>query len=230
MTGAADRGARGPRARRLRRWLGPAALAVVLVLLLRAFVVQSFSVPSGSMQPTIEPGDRLLASRLVRGEAVHRGDVVVFDGTRAFGAGESPSGVLARVAASVASLLSLDTGTDFVKRVVGVAGDHVVCCDGSGRLVVNGVGVDEPYLYPGDRPSELTFDVIVPAGRIWVMGDHRSDSSDSRAYLGRPGGGMVRKDDVIGQATVRYWPLGRLGSLGGAVALSAVPTMPGAGH
>jgi signal peptidase I len=206
-------------------------LAVVVMLLVRAFFVQSFSVPSGSMEPTIQPGDRLLASRLVRGDSVHRGDIVVFDGARAFGDGEpSASGVLPQVLRVAASVLSIDTGTDYVKRVVGVPGDEVVCCDPAGRLVVNRVAVDEPYLFPGDAPSDLTFDVLVPDGRIWVMGDHRSDSSDSRSYLGHAGGGMVGLDDVIGQATVRYWPLGRLGSLGGAGALSTVPSTSGAGH
>lgn len=201
------------------------------MLVLRALVVQSFSVPSGSMEPTIEPGDRLLASRLVRGDSVHRGDVVVFDGAHAFGSGEpSDDGVLAQVRHAMASLLSIDAGTDYVKRVVGVPGDEVVCCDGSGRLVVNQVAVQEPYLFPGDAPSDLTFDVTVPKGRIWVMGDHRSDSSDSRSYLGHAGGGMVSMDDVIGQATVRYWPLGRLGSLGSAATLSTVPSTSGAGH
>lgn len=210
------------------RWVRLAALAVVVVLLLRAFVVQSFSVPTGSMEPTIQPGDRLLADRLVRGPSVHRGDVVVFDGRVSFG-NETDGSPVDRALRSLASLVSIDTGTDYVKRVVGLPGDHVVCCDTRGLLTVNGAPVEEPYLFPGDVPSEVTFDVTVPAGDIWVMGDHRSSSSDSRAYLGRPGGGMVRLDDVIGQATVRYWPLGRLGSLGGPGPLSTV-VAPGAGH
>ena len=211
-----------------RRWLRLLVLAVVMVLLVRAFVVQTFSVPTGSMQPTIEPGDRLLANRLVRGASVHRGDVVVFDGRVSFDGGTDGSTV-DQILRSLASLVSLETGTDYVKRVIGLPGDHVVCCDTRGLLVVNGTAVTEPYLFPGDAPSEVTFDVTVPTGDIWVMGDHRSDSSDSRAYLGRPGGGMVRLDDVIGQATVRYWPLGRLGSLGGPGPLSTV-VPPGAGH
>ena len=207
-------------------------LALVLVVLLRAFVVQSFSVTSGSMEPTIEPGDRILANRLVRENDVHRGDIVVFDGTVAFPvSGEQPStGVLATAGRAVAGVLTLDTGTDYVKRVVGLPGDRVTCCDASGRLQVNGVGVDEPYVMPGDRPSDLTFDVVVPAGHLWVMGDHRSGSGDSRSYLGRPGGGMVPVGAVIGQATVRYWPPGRLGSLGGPGPMSTVPSPAGAGQ
>ncbi len=207
-----------PGAPRTRWWVyALAALAVVvLVVGLRQFLVQSFSVPSVSMQPTIEPGDRLLVNRLVRGDGLHRGDIVVFDGTRAFPAGDGAG------------------TTDYVKRVIGLPGDHVVCCDvASGRLLLNGVPLDEPYLWPGDRPSTLTFDVTVPAGGMWVMGDHRSESGDSRAYLGRPGGGVVPLRDVIGQATVRYWPPGRLGTLGstqGPGPVSTVPSPVGAGQ
>jgi signal peptidase I len=175
-------------------------VAVVAVLAMvagvRTFLVQSFSVPSVSMQPTIEPGDRLLVNRLVRGAGLHRGDIVVFDGSTAFPAGGDAEG-----------------GTDYVKRVIGLPGDHVVCCDPTGWLVLDDVPLEEPYLLPGDRASEVTFDVTVPTGAMWVMGDHRSESGDSRSYLGRPGGGMVPLSDVIGQATVRYWPPGRLGSL-----------------
>ena len=214
------------------RWWPYVVLAVVLVVLLRAFVVQSFSVPSGSMEPTIEPGDRILANRLVRGDDVPRGDIVVFDGTRAFPvSGEEPSsGALATLGRTLSGALTLDTGTDYVKRVIGLPGDRVTCCDASGHLQVNGVGVEEPYLMPGDTPSDLTFDVLVPAGHLWVMGDHRSASGDSRSYLGRPGGGMVPVGEVIGQATVRYWPPGRLGSLGGPGPVSTVPSPAGAGQ
>ena len=204
-----------PGALRTPWWVYVAAVVtvVVLVVLMRQFLVQSFSVPSVSMEPTIEPGDRLLVNRLVRGDGLHRGDIVVFDGTTAFPAGSEGA-----------------AGTDYVKRVIGLPGDHVVCCGPDGRLRINDTPVDEPYLWPGDRASALTFDVTVPAGSMWVMGDHRSESGDSRAYLGRPGGGMVPLRDVIGQATVRYWPPGRLGSLGGPGPVSVVPTPAGAGQ
>jgi signal peptidase I len=217
------------------RWWPYVVFGVVLVILLRAFVVQSFSVPSESMQPTIEPGDRLLVNRFVRGDDVQRGDIVVFDGTDVFpvgsgGDGGSAFGPLGALGRALGGLLALDTGTDYLKRVIGLPGDRVACCDASWRVTVNGVGVDEPYVLPGDRPSDLTFDVRVPEGHLWVMGDHRSASGDSRSYLGRPGGGMVPVDEVIGQVTVRYWPPGRLGSLGGPGPVSTVPMPAGAGQ
>lgn len=203
------------------------ALAFVLMLLVRAFLVQSFSVPSGSMQPTLEPGDRILVSRLHRGPSIQRGDIVVFDGSRTWGppAGAPPAdGGLPQALRSALTLLSLGSGADYVKRVVGMPGDRVRCCDAAGRLSVNGTPVLEPYVFPGNPPSTLSFDVLVPEGRIWVMGDHRSASADSRAHLGSPGGGMVELDDVVGRAVWRYWPADRLGTLTPAPALAGLPT------
>jgi signal peptidase I len=203
-------------------------VAIVVMMVVRGLLVQSFYVPSGSMEPTIEPGDRILVDKLASGADLQRGDIVVFDGTTTFATADRtphPSdGLLGRLVSGAATLVGVDLGEqDFVKRVVGLPGDHVVCCDQQGRLTVNGVAVDEPYLYPGDRPSELTFDIVVPQGRLWVMGDHRSDSADSRAHLGDPGGGTVRLSDVVGRAFFRYWPLGSAGGLGPAGPLASVP-------
>ena len=219
---AADHRRQGP------SWLLLAGVAVVVMLLVRGFLVQSFYVPSGSMEPTIEPGDRILVDKLVSGDDLSRGDVVVFDGTTTFAAADrSPhqaNGLIGRTLASAASAVGIDLGEqDFVKRVVGLPGDHVVCCDTGGRLTVNGKAVQEYYLHPGDKPSDLTFDVTVPAGRLWVMGDHRSDSADSRAHLGDPGGGMVRVQDVVGRAVVTFWPLTRLGGFPSPGALADIP-------
>lgn len=203
-----------------------ALLLVVVLLVLRAAVLPAFVVPSGSMEPTLLPGDRVLVLRLpgwAGGGAVHRGDVVVFDGRRAF-LDRTDGTPVQRLGREVASFLGIGAGTDYVKRVVGLPGDRVRCCDASGRLVVDGVPVDEPYLFPGDRASEVGFDVVVPPGRVWVMGDHRRVSTDSRGYLGAPGGGMVPLDDVVGQVVVRYWPPGRAGTPGGPGPLSTVPT------
>jgi signal peptidase I len=97
----------------------------------------------------------------------------------------------------------------YIKRVIGLPGDHVICCDAGGKLTVNGQPVAEPYLYEGDAPSQLKFSVIVPPGRLWLMGDHRSQSADSRSLLGAPGGGMVPLDRVIGRPVQIIWPLDR---------------------
>jgi signal peptidase I len=201
----------------------------VLMLLVRALVVQSFYIPSGSMEPTLQPADRILVNKIVVASSLQRGELVVFDGTHSFadphgGTGPDRSSTLGRALGSVASILSIGVNeSDYVKRVVGLPGDHVMCCDGNGLLTVNGVAVKEPYLYPGDKPSDLTFDVTVPAERIWVMGDHRSDSADSRAHLGDPGGGMVRLDDVIGRAAMVYWPPSRRGILAAPDSLKGIP-------
>ena len=209
-------------------WLLLGGVALLVMVLVRGFLVQSFYVPSGSMEPTIEPGDRILVNKLADGDAVRRGDVVVFDGTTSFAAADrtphQDDGAIGTILGGAASLVGIDLGEqDFVKRVIGLPGDHVVCCDDGGSLTVNGTAVDEPYVMPGDVPSDLDFDITVPAGRLWVMGDHRSDSADSRAHLGDAGGGTVRLSDVIGRASVTYWPLSRLGGFDQPTALAGIP-------
>jgi len=210
------------------------ATGLVIMMLVRGFLVETFYIPSASMEPTLIPEDRILVNKIGGASSLQRGDLVVFDGTHTFadpaagGPGSEASTtvgtVLGGVVGSIASKLSIRLNeSDYVKRVVGLPGDHVMCCDSTGLLKVNGIAVQEPYLFPGDRPSELAFHVRVPAERIWVMGDHRSDSADSRAHLGDPGGGMVRLDDVIGRAAMVYWPLGRVGILSGPSSRGEVP-------
>ena len=219
-----------------RRGLIVAGVGVVLLLMVRGLLVQAFYIPSSSMEPTLEPGDRILVNKVAVASTVKRGDLVVFDGTRTFAphaaaSSDQPSAT-DTVLGAMASMLSIQTDqSDYVKRVVGLPGDHVVCCDASGLITVNDVAVHEQYLYPGDLPSDLTFDVTVPSERVWLMGDHRSDSSDSRAHLGDPGGGMVRLNDVIGRAVVVYWPPNRASILRAPASLDGIPgNLTGASH
>jgi signal peptidase I len=172
-------------------------VCLLIVFLVNVFVAQPYLIPSGSMEKTLSVGDRVLVNKLAYrfGSAPQRGDIVVFDGKDSFVQDKS--------------------GTDFIKRVVGVGGDRVICCDARGRITVNGRSINEPYLYPGNAPSRVRFDIEVPEGRLWVMGDHRDDSRDSRDHLGDPGGGTVPVDEVIGRAERIVWPLSRWRTLEG---------------
>ncbi|MCZ2403876.1 signal peptidase I [Paenarthrobacter sp. Z7-10] len=189
-------------------------LAVVVVLVLSAVIrscwIDVYYIPSDSMDPLLRTGDRVLVSRIAYGSApIQRGNVVVFDGRGSFAPLDSGKGPLADAAQSVGEWLGIaGSDTVYVKRVLGVAGDHIRCCASDGRLIVNGSPLTESYLYPGDVPSALPFDVVVPQGKLWLMGDHRSVSADSRSLLGAPGGGLVSVSKVIGRPVQTLWPLG----------------------
>ena len=175
-------------------------LPVVLVLLVRVFLFGFYEIPSRSMESTIEPGDRVITTKLVPDVfAAERGDVVVFHDPADWLANES-SGVL---------------GADYlIKRLIGLPGD-VVECDGPGEPVkVNGVALDESaYLKDGVQPSAFAFRVEVTEGHVFVMGDNRANSADSRYHQNDGDHGLVPLDKVVGKALCRYWPLGRLSSL-----------------
>ncbi|MFF6954142.1 signal peptidase I [Streptomyces iakyrus] len=183
-------------------------VCLLFLLLLSTFVLRPFQIPSGSMEQGLRIGDRVLVNKLAYrfGAVPQRGDIVVFDGTGYFG------------------------HADYIKRVVGVGGDRVVCCDREGRIQVNGRPVDESgFLYPGDSPSAVPFDVVVPGGTLFVLGDHRSDSSDSRDHLGSPGGGMIPVGDVVGRADWIVWPFGHATRLHRPDAYARVPAAGRAG-
>ena len=195
-------------------------VALGLALLIKTFLVQAFFIPSDSMENTLQRGDRVLVNKLsTRFGEIERGQVVVFrDPNGWLDAPQVPEPANAVVATLkkvfvFVGLLPSDSEQDLIKRVIGVAGDRVRCCDDRGRITVNGVALDEPYLHPGSPPSDQSFDVTVPAGRLWVMGDHRAVSADSRRHMGDPGQGTVPIGNVVGRAFVIVWPASRWASL-----------------
>jgi len=198
-------------------------IALVLALLIKTFLVQAFYIPSGSMEKTLAIGDRVLVNKLVyRIRDVHRGEIVVFRGPQSWQdtpefTANPPSNPIARFFHDIGSALGVaaPSDKDFIKRVIGVGGDHVVCCDVQGHITVNGHPIQETkYLFPGARPSEQNFDVTVPKGRLWVMGDHRNASADSRSRLSDGQSGTIPTGNVIGRAFVKVWPPGDWGTLG----------------
>lgn len=207
-------------------------VALVIALLLKTFLVQVFVIPSGSMEQTIQIGDRVLVDKATPwfGAQLQRGEVVVFKDPGGWLESEhkpsSDGPVLRRVkqAFSYVGLLPSEDEQDLIKRVIGVAGDTVECCDAKGRVSVNGTPLDEPYVAPGNAPSSRPFKVTVPPGRLWVMGDHRDVSADSRFHMDRPGDGTVPVANVIGRAFVIAWPMGRMRQLDVPTSFSALPS------
>jgi len=212
------------------------AVALTIALLIKTFVVQPFFIPSGSMENTLLVGDKVLVNKLVYHlRPIDRGDIVVFNGEGSWDPPVAPTAEHRNVVVrayddtvgallhSIAGLFGTSPGqTDYIKRVIGVPGDHVVCCNEKGRITVNGVPLSETaYVFPGAKPSQDPFDVVVPPGRLWVMGDNREESADSRLHdcaysdpqvtcypFDRDG--TIPGNKVIGRAFMIVWPPGRL--------------------
>ncbi|GAA3778843.1 signal peptidase I [Streptomyces phyllanthi] len=219
-------------------------VAVVIALVLKTFLVQAFVIPSGSMENTIQIGDRVLVDKLTPwfGSKPQRGDVVVF---------KDPGGWLEDEQTTVQQddpvvikqikeglqfigLLPSDNERDLIKRVVAVGGDTVKCCDTQGRVTVNGMPLNEQYVHPGNAPSSIKFSVTVPQGRLWVMGDHRANSADSRYHRTEQYSGTVSEESVVGRAVVIAWPIGNWSQLEEPDTYASVPggstTALGASH
>jgi len=217
-------------------------IALVLALGIKTFAVQAFYIPSPSMENTIMPGDRVLVNKFSPwfGAQPQRGQIVVFEDPGGWLSGsEQSSGstnpIIRGVKGAFTFVGLLPGQQDLIKRVIGLPGDVVKCCDAQGRITVNGVPLSESdYLYPGAAPSEQSFDVTVPPGHIWVMGDNRGDSADSRYHMNNGSDGTVPIDDVVGHAFVLIWPPNRVGGLGipatfqqqGLAAIAALPVQP----
>jgi len=193
--------------------------AIVLSLLVKTFLVQAFFIPSQSMHDTLIENDRILVSKLTPGPLdLRRGDIVVFKDPGGWLNGQvvpDPGPVRARIndALTFIGLYPADANEHLVKRLIGLPGDRVACAGPGEPVTVNGVALDEPYLAAGSMPSEQAFSVTVPPNSIWVMGDNRQNSADSRYHTGNPGGGSVPVANVVGTAFVTVWPLERFGLL-----------------
>jgi signal peptidase I len=215
---------------RLLRWLKELTIVVVTALVLsfiiKTFFFQSFWIPSSSMEPTLEVGDRILVTKWRPGPMeLRHGDVVVF---------RDPDHWLGQTAVPVTEpnwfgevlifvgLMPGDAGQHLVKRVIGLPGDTVECRTAEGPVYVNGVATVEPYVIPGSTPCaggpDASWFVTVPADHVWVMGDNRPGSQDSRFHTSDPGGGAVPISNIVGSAFVTVWPLDHWGGIGNPLA------------
>ncbi|WP_327270454.1 signal peptidase I [Streptomyces sp. NBC_01218] len=194
-------------------------VALCLALLIKTFLVQAFSIPSESMQNTLQKGDRVLVDKLTPwfGSGPERGEVVVFHDPDGWltGVDAEPPNPAQQVLTFVGLMPSTEE-KDLIKRVIGVGGDTVQC-SGTGPLLLNGKALDEPFVYPGNTAcspeGDGEFKVTVPEGKIWVMGDHRQASADSRYHQNDKNDGMVPVDKVVGRAVVVAWPVSRWATL-----------------
>ena len=192
-------------------------MALLLSLIVKTWLMQAFYIPSESMENTLLKGDRVIVSKLTPSPiALQRGDVIVFEDPDHWlpapvAVQRTPLGSALQSTLTFVGLLPSDEGNHLIKRVIGLPGDHVVCCDTNQRLTINGAPLTEPYLFPGDAPSLQPFDINVPAGRVWVMGDHRSNSADSRPHDAGSGGakGTVPESHIVGRAMTVVWPVWR---------------------
>jgi len=192
-------------------------MALLLSLIVKTWLMQAFYIPSESMENTLLKGDRVIVSKLTPSPiALQRGDVIVFEDPAHWlpapvAAPRTPLGSALQSTLTFVGLLPSDEGNHLIKRVIGLPGDHVVCCDSNQRLTVNGAPLNETYLFPGDAPSLQPFDITVPVGKVWVMGDHRSNSADSRPHDAESGGakGSVPESRIVGRAMTVVWPVWR---------------------
>ena len=203
--------------------------ALIVSILVKTFLIHFFYIPSGSMENTLQVGDRIAVNKFgALFTDIKRGEVVVFGDPDSW-LGNSPessdSGIGGVIKTGLITVGVLpDPAKQFlIKRVIGVGGDNVVCCDKAGKLQVNGVSITEPYIYAGDKPSEVKFNIQVPNGFLWVMGDHRSASADSRFHPDSANNGMVQMSKVVGRAVFIVWPVTHVGFMPKGNDLKKIP-------
>jgi signal peptidase I len=192
-------------------------VALAVSLIIKTFLVQFFFIPSGSMENTLQISDRVAVNKIpfIAG-SIHRGDVVVFRDPANW-LPEPYAGAENKVVAKIkeafvaVGVLPNPAKQYLVKRVIGVAGDHIVCCSKSGALEINGKAAVEPYIFAGNKPSEMDFNVTVPEGKVWVMGDHRGASADSRYHQDDVNNGFVPVSRITGRVYGIIWPLNHAG-------------------
>lgn len=190
--------------------------ALIVSIVVKTFLLHFFYIPSGSMENTLQVGDRIAVNKFgALFSEIKRGEVAVFadpDNWMGTSSGSDESAVLGKIKSGLilVGILPDPAKQYLIKRVIGVGGDNVICCDANGKLQVNGSSIDEPYIYEDDKPSEMKFNVQVPNGFVWVMGDHRAASADSRFHPDSANNGMVPLSKVIGRATFIIWPLSNI--------------------
>lgn len=197
-------------------------IAILVSFLVKTFLVRSFFIPSASMEQTLMIDDRVIVNELVPDVVgVDHGDIVVFQDPGGWLPARpevQTSGVQAATdwVLSLFGLASPDSNDHLIKRVIGLPGDTVQCCSADGKIIVNGIPITEPYITipTGEtRASAIDFTVTVPQGALFVMGDNRYNSKDSRYNTDQPGGGFVGIDFVVGRAFVVSWPMSHWGWL-----------------
>jgi signal peptidase I len=192
-------------------------VALAVSLLIKTLLVQFFFIPSGSMENTLQIQDRVAVNKLpLISKSINRGDVVVFRDPsnwlpEPFVGDENKIVSKVKEGLVLVGVLPNPAKQYLVKRVIGVAGDEVICCNKSGKLTINGKVADEPYIFAGNKPSEMNFNVTVPEGKIWVMGDHRSASADSRYHQDDVNNGFVPVSRITGRAYAIIWPFKNIG-------------------
>jgi signal peptidase I len=187
-------------------------VALLVSLIIKTFLVQFFYIPSGSMENTLLIHDRVAVDKVpFLSKTIQRGDIVVFRDPAHWLPDPVSNGesiVLAKISEGLIAVgvLPDPAKQHLVKRVIGVAGDHIVCCNNDKLITVNGVAIHEPYIFKGDNPSDMNFNVTVPKGKLWVMGDHRGASADSRYHTDDINKGMVPVSKVVGRVVSVIWP------------------------